>query len=289
MLTVRDYDDGGLFWREVAEPLAARGVPTNAFVGLAFATRADKPSAVQRLGVFDGGRLVLGALRTPPFRLSLADAGADERVAEALVAHLAVRGERLPGVMGDERVTNAFVRHWAARTGLRVSDINAHGRRQNLYEINRVAPPRGVAGHMRPARAAERNLVLEWEQGFARDAHLPPPESDQAFVARLVDAGLADSVFFLWEADGRPCATARLRPIADFGARISGVYTPPDMRGRGYAAALTAALSQSVLDRGQFCCLFADAANALTNRIYQRIGYVRVAGFADILFSDAND
>lgn len=287
MLTVRAYDDGGTFWREVAEPLAARGVPVNAFVGYAFATRGEPPSAVQRLGVFDGTQLLLGALRTPPFRLSLADDGRAERAAEALADHLAVRGEKLPGVRGDERVADAFVRVWAARTGVRLSDINAHGRRQNLYQVTTVIPPHGVAGHMRPARRDERDLLVAWEQGFARDAALPPLESEPAFVARLVDASLDDGAFFLWEAHGAPRASARLRRIADFGARISGVYTPPAERGRGYAAALTAALSQVVLDRGQFCCLFADGANPLTNRLYQRIGYVRVAGFADILFSDA--
>ncbi|MDZ4867174.1 MAG: GNAT family N-acetyltransferase [Alphaproteobacteria bacterium] len=287
MLTVRQYDDGEAFWREVAEPLSSRGVPTNAFVGYAYATRAETPPAIMRLGVFDGARVVVGALQTPPFRLSLADDGADAQATLVLAEHLAARGVGLSGVMGDERLVDSFVGDWCARTGLRFNDPGAHGRRQNLYQVTRVAPPLGVAGHMRPASAGERDLLVQWEQGFATDASLPPLESDPAFVAQLVDVGLADGGFYLWEVDGRPRATARLRRIAHFGARVSGVYTPPPERGHGYAAALTAALSQMVLDRGQFCCLFADAANPLTNRIYQRIGYVRVAGFADILFSDA--
>lgn len=288
MLAVREYDDGEVFWQEVAEPLSSRGVPTNAFVGYAFATRAERPPAIMRLGVFDGARVVVGALQTPPFRLSLADDGAGAQATLALADHLAGRRAGLSGVMGDERLVDDFVGAWCARTGLHVNDPGAHGRRQNLYQVTRVVQPSGGAGHMRPARAGERDLLVRWEQGFAADASLPPLESDPAFVARLVDAGLAEDGFYLWEVDGHPRATARLRRIAHFGARVSGVYTPPAERGRGYAAALTAALSQAVLDRGQFCCLFADAANPLTNRIYQRIGYVRVAGFADILFSDGD-
>jgi GNAT superfamily N-acetyltransferase len=289
MLTVRDYDDGDAFWREVAEPLSARVVLTNAFVGMAYGMRAEASRDLLRIGVFDDGRLVLAALQTPPFRVSLSDFGDGARAVATLAAHLAERSKRLPGVMGDERLTDGFAKAWCEATGQRQSDPGGHGRRQNLYQIERVAPPRGVAGRMRPATPAERDLLVQWEQGFADDAALPPGESDPAFVARLVDAGLPHSVFSLWEVDGAPVATARLRPIAQIGARVSGVYTPPSERGRGYAAALTAALSQAVLDRGQFCCLFADAANPLTNRIYQRIGYVKVATFADVMFSDADE
>jgi GNAT superfamily N-acetyltransferase len=288
MLTVRAYDDGETFWREVAEPLSARVVLTNAFVGMAHGMRTEGSRELLRMGVFDGGRLVLGALQTPPFRLSLADFGDGERAVAALAAHLTQRGRRVPGVMGDERLTDSFADAWCAATGQRQSDAGAHGRRQNLYQIERVVPPRGVAGRMRPVHADERALLVQWEQGFADDAALPPTEGDPAFVARLVDAGLPQNVFSLWEVDRTPRASARLRPIAQIGARVSGVYTPPSERGHGYAAALTAALSQAVLDRGQFCCLFADAANPLTNRIYQRIGYVKVATFADVMFSDAD-
>ncbi|MCE9522344.1 MAG: hypothetical protein K8S25_07930 [Alphaproteobacteria bacterium] len=76
-----------------------------------------------------------------------------------------------------------------------------------------------------------------------------------------------------------------MRPVAALGARVSGVYTPDERRGHGFAAALTAALSQKVLTGGLWCCLFADADNPLTNRIYQRIGYVKLATFADMLFA----
>jgi predicted GNAT family acetyltransferase len=284
MLTVRAYDDGEAFWRDVAQPLSARGVLTNVFVGVAYGSRAA--SDVLRIGVFDGARLVLGALRTVPFRLSLADFGGEEHGVAALVEHLLESQMRVPGVSGVERLTAAFVHAWTSRTAQRPIEIPGHGRLQNLYQIETVASPR-VSGRMRAARADERDLLVRWEQGFADDAHLPPTEREPAFVAGVVDAGLKDGVFSLWEDDGRPRATARLRLIAGMGARVSGVYTPPSDRGRGYAAALTAALSQGVLDRGQFCCLFADADNPLTNRIYQRIGYVKVADFADVVFSDA--
>lgn len=58
------------------------------------------------------------------------------------------------------------------------------------------------------------------------------------------------------------------------GIAVNAVYTPPEERGRGYASACVAALSQHALDGGRdFCMLFTDATNATSNRIYERIGY----------------
>jgi hypothetical protein len=66
------------------------------------------------------------------------------------------------------------------------------------------------------------------------------------------------------------------------------VYTPPELRGRGYATALTAELSQRLLDQGRrFCFLFTDLTNPTSNAIYERIGYVRVAESAMVAFDRA--
>jgi predicted GNAT family acetyltransferase len=57
------------------------------------------------------------------------------------------------------------------------------------------------------------------------------------------------------------------------GIRIGPVYTPPQMRGRGYASNLTAAASQDQLDAGRrFRFLFTDLANPTSNKIYRQIG-----------------
>jgi predicted GNAT family acetyltransferase len=67
--------------------------------------------------------------------------------------------------------------------------------------------------------------------------------------------------------------------------RIGPVYTPPALRKRGYASALTAALSQELLDSGRkFCFLFTDLANPTSNRIYQQIGYQAVCDVDEYRF-----
>ena len=67
------------------------------------------------------------------------------------------------------------------------------------------------------------------------------------------------------------------------GIRVGPVYTPPQRRGRGYASALTAAVSAALLHDGRrFCFLFTNLANPTSNAIYQAIGYRPVADVAQI-------
>jgi GNAT superfamily N-acetyltransferase len=287
MLTVRTYDDGEQFWRDVAKPLAARPVLNNVFVGVANRIRTDASRELLRAAVFDGPRVVLGALRTPPYRLNLADLGDGERGTEALAQHLAERRVDLPGVVGAVALGESFARHWTAIAGRTARPNTHHGWQQNLYLIEKAKAPANVAGRMRRAWLNERDLLVRWQVAFAKDADLPDTEQGADYVSRFVDDGLAEGTFVIWDVEGEPVSTARRRPIEKIGVRIGAVYTPNDRRGHGYAAALTAALAQAILDEDLFCCLFADAANPLTNRIYQRIGFAKVATFADIMFSDA--
>ena len=91
----------------------------------------------------------------------------------------------------------------------------------------------------------------------------------------------------MWEDGDRVSMCSRSRPTLH-GASIGLVYTPPGLRGRGYASACVADLSQRILDSGKaFCTLFTDLANPTSNAIYQRIGYRPLCDFREIRFSDA--
>jgi predicted GNAT family acetyltransferase len=58
--------------------------------------------------------------------------------------------------------------------------------------------------------------------------------------------------------------------------RISGVWTPRELRGHGYASAVVAALSIDRQDAGEACMLYTDLANPTFNAIYRALGYRRV-------------
>ena len=78
----------------------------------------------------------------------------------------------------------------------------------------------------------------------------------------------------LWEVDGEPVAQAAARAVVAGMSRIGPVYTPPEHRGHGYAAAVTAAAARWALERGaRQVLLYTDLANPTTNRLYPRLGF----------------
>jgi predicted GNAT family acetyltransferase len=66
------------------------------------------------------------------------------------------------------------------------------------------------------------------------------------------------------------------------------VYTPPQLRERGYAGSLVAAASRRALASGaRRCMLFTDLANATSNRLYASLGYRRIGDWEDRIFNRA--
>jgi predicted GNAT family acetyltransferase len=105
-----------------------------------------------------------------------------------------------------------------------------------------------------------------------------------------VDARLRHGLLWLWEWTGRPVSTAWLsRPVAEV-VRVSGVFTPPEERGRGFASGCVAHVSRYALDAGATTCtLYTDLANPTSNHIYQALGYRRVAEAAQWCFAPPSE
>ncbi len=85
-------------------------------------------------------------------------------------------------------------------------------------------------------------------------------------------ATIASGSAFLWE-DDETGSLACLSRETPNGRAIGPVYTPLDVRRRGYATSLVAARARQVLASGKrFACLFTDDGNPTSNRIYESIG-----------------
>jgi predicted GNAT family acetyltransferase len=222
--------------------------------------------------VEDGGQVVAAALMTPPRPLALARTERPEAV-ELLAREVCQALPDTPGVSGPAPASGCFAAHWQALTGQRPARSMA----QRVYQLTRVRPPAGVPGRMRRAEAADRERIVAWQRAFVTEAlprqEAPAPEES----ARMAEGYLTSSNRGLWfwtDEAGQTVSMAGHTGPTPRGVRINAVYTPPEHRGRGYASANVAALSQRMLDDGRtFCFLFTDLANPTSNHIYQAIGY----------------
>ncbi len=269
-MQIRHFADVDAFLAAAGPFLAAREAEHNLIFGICSSLR-ETPERYGEpyLAVVDRDETVVAAaIQTPPFRLILSEVD-DPAAIDALVEDTLSR--TLPGVAGPAERVGAFAATWNARGGPTATLAMS----ERIYQLTSVVPPRPVPGSSRMATPADRDVVLAWTEGFMREAF---GEADPAEVAADVDRWLARKArtIYLWE-DGEPLSICGVGGETPNGIRIGPVYTPPDLRGRGYASALVAAVSQAELDAGRrYCFLFTDQANPTANHIYQAIGYESV-------------
>jgi predicted GNAT family acetyltransferase len=264
------YSSGHDFLAKAGTYLQAREAEHNLILGIAGSLR-DEPGTHDEspplfATVTADERVVAAALRTPPRNLILSEVD-DPAAVEVLADGLA--DEELPGVVGPPEAVRQFAERWTERTG-DAWDIQLE---EGIFRLQRVVAPRPTTGVMRAAIPSDRDLVVDWLAAFEREA-LPDHRSAEQ-IADSVDESLAGDGprIFLWD-DAEPVSLVGVGGATPNGIRIGPVYTPPRLRGRGYASALTAAVSQAMLDEGRrFCFLYTDLANPTSNRVYTAIGY----------------
>jgi RimJ/RimL family protein N-acetyltransferase len=229
-------------------------------------------------GIEDGGALAFFAMRTPPWPLLVTELG--EAHADALVERWLAADSGVPGVTGVPDAARAVASAWERRTGGR-----ARRRMSDAMHVLRevIDPPRPPAGELRPAREADRGLLVDWERAFVRDAGVIAGAAAEA--ENIVDRRLASGAQFLWW-DGAPVSTLALSPDIAGTVRIGPVFTPEEHRRRGYASAAVAAASRHALARGAHqCMLFTDLANPTSNKIYAAVGFRRLADWEELEFA----
>jgi uncharacterized protein len=279
-LRLRRHDDVEAFLDAATSYLIGREAEHNLIFGVASNLR-DDPSQftgpAYLATVHDDDRVIAAALRTPPFRLVLSEID-DPRAVEVIARD--TLDLDLPGAQGPVDVVRAFV-------SARQSAGGPAAERQlgeRIYRLRDVVPPRPVPGVVRPARPTDRDLVAQWVYDFEFEAL---GEDDRPAAEAAADNWIAGRgrTLFLWDDDGEAVSLTGVGGPTPHGIRIGPVYTPPDRRGRGYASALVAAVTQAQLDAGKtFVFLFTDLGNPTSNRIYQAIGYEPVTDFDVYLF-----
>jgi RimJ/RimL family protein N-acetyltransferase len=169
------------------------------------------------------------------------------------------------GVVGDDPAAPAFAAH-ASEQGITF----AEPMRQAIHALHDKPSYPGARGAARAATPDDFERFAAWTMAFLKEAvphDLPPSrESLEKIIAR--------GGYRFWVVDGEPVAMAGIVRRTRDTAAIAGVYTPPHLRGRGYAGSVTAAVVEAVFAEGRrAACLYTDLANPASNRCYAKIGF----------------
>ncbi|MFF3214868.1 GNAT family N-acetyltransferase [Streptomyces sp. NPDC002886] len=209
---------------------------------------------------------VAGVLvHTPPYPLltGALPAGAVRELGAALTAEPLLSGVDALSVRREDAGTLADA--WG-----RPSEVVEENRLYRLAGL--IAPDPAPAGKARPAGEADLPLLLDWITAFKQESGEGGAASEEALRDRFSYGGM-----LLWEDAGSPVSLAGFtRPLGAM-SRIGPVYTPPELRGRGYAAGVTYAATEAAHAAGAHeVLLFADLKNPTSNGVYQRLGYTPV-------------
>lgn len=216
------------------------------------------------------------ALRTPPrAMLCTAIAGPD---AGALMSAWLPTDPELPGVTAPTETARLLATAYRAQTG-GASELRTSMALHAVAPEELVDPPRPAAGRLRAVRAQERELVVDWYLAFVAESEIEEPT---AAARRAALSRIERELLFVWD-DGGEAVSLIGRTVAVAGVpRIGPVYTPPALRGHGYASTAVAALSRTMFAEGaRRIVLFTDLANPTSNKIYRDVGYRRLADYEE--------
>jgi predicted GNAT family acetyltransferase len=218
------------------------------------------------LGAMSAESKVIAAVwMTPPHPLGITDMPIESLGA---VVDFARSLPNFPsGVVGPAETTARLVELFAKSSAIKIRSKMA----QRIYELRKVEFKPKVPGVFRCTAEGDRELLESWSLRFAIDCGL---HYDPVKMKDYASAAIKYRTRFFWEVEGIPVSMVGVGGNTPNGIRVNWVYTPPEQRGRGYASAIVAEVSQLQFNLGKkLCFLYTDLANPTSNSIYQRIGY----------------
>jgi predicted GNAT family acetyltransferase len=263
---------------QAAAARTRRPAPHPAGAGKAAPPRGDeallgwwRPGPVGKAGAVRGA-----FLHTPGFPVMLTSVPGE--AVTGLAGELAAAGRRIHGLNAEAQAAAAFAQAWRRLTG---NAATVH-RMMRLYRLaSLVRPNPAPEGKPRVAGEQDRDLLTAWSAAFLREVGDEVRGHSVAVDERLGYGGLT-----VWEARGAPVSMAGITRIVSRMVRVGAVYTPPGLRGRGYAGGVTAAVSQAARDAGAAeVVLYTDLANPTSNALYERLGYRPVEDRTELSFA----
>jgi predicted GNAT family acetyltransferase len=197
--------------------------------------------------------------------------------AHQLADLLATAGSSVSSLQGPRSAVEEFASEWEQLTSVpRTSEMQ-----QKLHQLGRlIRPQHWPVGSGRPATTADRDLLVDWFRCFAEETGTASGNIGPAVDYRITCGGL-----FLWEVAGRPLALAGASVPAGGCVRITPVYTPPESRKKGFGGAAVTVAVQHALDNGvDTVVLFSDAANPVSNSLYQALGFSPTAESVQVIY-----
>ena len=270
--SIRNYESVALFEADIASFLNADADENALLIGLLkllLGPHTETGSPVLR-AVYEDKRVVGVGMRTGDSRAFIGS-----NVPAAAIPELWKSVANLPVPVTQLNGPDGFVDRMIEASNLPFKVFMYLG----SFRLTEVIEPPPVPGVLRVAKVDDLDILERWNQEFALEAMSQEDPQARAKVERLLKLGS----LYVWETDGKiVCQTYSTQPMGS-SIKITGVYTPTQLRGKGYASNCVAGITKRLLKDGyKKVFLYTDLANPTSNSIYQKIGYKKYSSMKHV-------
>lgn len=192
-----------------------------------------------------------------------------------------VKGRHVKGFIGDGQQV-AALRHAVGLS--RKAELDAI-EPAFILDIANIQMPDTTGFTLHPLTAAPLDLLIEWRTDYQIATLDAPADEAKDRATREINAYVEKDSHRVLFQNGVPVSMTGFNAELPEIVQIGGVYTPPDLRSRGFARiALAMHLSEVSVDGVTQAVL--SAANTAAARAYVALGFERTGSFAIAIYED---
>lgn len=272
-MVVKEYDRAHKFLEDYEAVLLEREAVSQLILYNAYQSRNN---IIVEKGMFgavtEEDRVVLLYSNLAPHNLIIykADPDGNAVLAAAFLAdYLGNSHIVINGINARNDVCQSFIEQYKKH----VNCIFTEKLGMDIMEVRKVNEIKPAGGSQRLATMEDSKLMADWMIEFQIEALTN--ELDYEAALKKATKYINEGRIYLFENEEHKAVTMAIAAKKlVHGMAITYVFTPEEFRGKGYAAANMYYLSRELLDQGyQFCTLFVDKKNPLSNRAYEKVGY----------------
>ncbi len=193
----------------------------------------------------------------------------DDNAIKALVDYLVENKIDISGINSSKKICEKFIEYYKEKTKCKFHERLAMDVME-LRRLNQVTLPKG---YFREAIDKDLDLIIDWHIKFGKEA-LNEDMAVENFIEKLVTRIRNGAIYIFEDENHVPVSMAAFTKQLKKGISVSLVYSDSSKRGMGYGVAVVYNLSKLYLERGnEFCSLFVDKRNPISNGVYAKLGY----------------